>query len=100
MIRLLTIGKNPRVTAKPNAYSQRLTFPFPFVHHQPQDWKVDRGTNGKENSCVKPRPFSPLPGTMDEGKPTVPEEGNHQLTINDSLGKERDITWIHRPFLL
>ena len=31
---------------------------FPFVHHQPQDWKVDRGTNGKENSCVNPSCFS------------------------------------------
>ena len=22
--------------------SQRLTFPFPFVHHQPPDWKVEQ----------------------------------------------------------
>jgi len=21
---------------------QRLTFPFPFVHHQPHDWKVEQ----------------------------------------------------------
>ena len=22
--------------------SERLTFPFPFVHHQPRDWKVEQ----------------------------------------------------------
>ena len=27
----------PRVIA-----GQRLTFPFPFVHHQPPDWKVEQ----------------------------------------------------------
>ena len=26
------------LTARPQ---QRLTFPFPFVHHQPHDWKVE-----------------------------------------------------------
>ena len=24
------------------AWQQRLTFPFPFVHHQSHDWKVER----------------------------------------------------------
>ena len=24
------------------SFGQRLTFPFPFVHHQPHDWKVEQ----------------------------------------------------------
>ena len=25
---------------------ERLAFPFPFVHHQPHDWKIDRQVSG------------------------------------------------------
>jgi hypothetical protein len=33
---------------------QRLTFPFPFVHHQPH--RLESGTTvGKENSCHRPK---------------------------------------------
>ena len=31
-----------RSTLCPERSQQRLTFPFPFVHHQPHDWKVEQ----------------------------------------------------------
>ena len=32
----------PRFQVVEILVQQRLTFPFPFVHHQPHDWKVDQ----------------------------------------------------------
>ena len=36
---LMVRTKGKRLTA---GAEQRLTFPFPFVHHQPPDWKVEQ----------------------------------------------------------
>ena len=48
---LLTKGrKGPLVREASAMGAQRLTFPFPFVHHQPH--RLESGTTvGKENSC-------------------------------------------------
>ena len=37
--RVYTKGKDKRLTAQKT--KKRLTFTFPFVHHQSHDWKVE-----------------------------------------------------------
>ena len=70
---------------------QRLTFPFPFVHHQPHDWKVEQlltverrtlcpkeRDKGSPVSTVNSVPFPLLPFSVSRSTPRQKEEGDEE----------------------